>query len=56
MGALGKFLAALPAPMNLGRVELSDGTWVVGFGCAVEAARSGQDITAYGGWRNWLDR
>lgn len=29
--ALGRFLAQLPAPMQLGKVELADGTWVTGF-------------------------
>ncbi|MDN3242780.1 allophanate hydrolase [Glycomyces tritici] len=46
--ALGRFLAALPAPMTLGAVELDDGTWATGF-CAHPA--SGTDITAAGGWR-----
>ncbi|WP_230684856.1 hypothetical protein [Cellulomonas sp. JZ18] len=50
-GALGAFLADLPAPMTLGRVELADGTWVVGFGCTAEAAAAGADITDTGGWR-----
>lgn len=50
-GALGTFLAALPAPMSLGPVELDDGTWVVGFGCTSEAAAGGVDVTASGGWR-----
>ncbi|MEV1293561.1 allophanate hydrolase [Pseudonocardia sp. NPDC049635] len=49
---LGTFLAGLPTPMNLGRVELSDGRWVVGFGCAADAR--GTDITGHGGWRNYL--
>ena len=48
--ALGQFLADLPAPMSLGRVELSDGSWVVGFGCTAEAGAAGTDITATGGW------
>lgn len=39
--ALGEFLAALPEPMMLGKVELSDGQWVVGFGCAADAAEAG---------------
>lgn len=46
--ALGRFLAALPAPMTLGKVELDDGTWATGF---VASAPSGKDITAAGGWR-----
>ena len=50
-GALGAFLAHLPAPMYLGPVELDDGTWVVGFGCSPEAAADADDVTATGGWR-----
>ncbi|MXP20382.1 allophanate hydrolase [Gordonia sp. HNM0687] len=42
--ALGEFLAALPAPMMLGSVELSDGRWVVGFGCAADAAAEGEAL------------
>lgn len=42
--ALGEFLAALPSPMMLGRVELSDGRWVVGFGCAADAAERGERL------------
>ena len=49
-GALGTLLAALPAPMSLGQVELVDGAWVVGFGCTVESGAAGTDITAAGGW------
>ena len=53
-GALGRFLAALPAPMTLGRVELADGRRAVGFGATADAIAAGQDITAHGGWRAWL--
>ncbi|NDZ93735.1 allophanate hydrolase [Streptomyces sp. SID6673] len=42
--ALGEFLAELPAPMMLGSVELSDGRWVVGFGCAADAAETGERL------------
>lgn len=51
---LGDFLAALPSPMMLGRVTLSDGTEVVGFGCALDAWQIGEDISSYGDWRNYL--
>lgn len=44
---LGEFLSDLPTPMTLGKVELSDGRWVVGFGCSDLA---GQDISHFGGW------
>lgn len=47
--ALGIFLAQLPAPMQLGQVELADGSWEVGFGCDASAA-VGPDISGHGGW------
>lgn len=47
--ALGDFLSALPAPMQLGKVEFADGTWRTGFGCDAAAA-TGPDISAYGSW------
>ncbi|GKU36063.1 allophanate hydrolase [Mycobacterium montefiorense] len=48
--ALGTFLAALPAPMQLGKVELADGTWCTAFGCDAAVAAAGTDISCYGGW------
>jgi allophanate hydrolase len=48
--ALGHFLAALPAPMQLGKVEFEDGTWRTSFGCDGGAADAGVDISRYGGW------
>ena len=48
--ALGRFLAALPAPMQLGKVEFDDGTWRTSFGCDGGAADAGADISHYGGW------
>jgi allophanate hydrolase len=47
--ALGRFLAALPAPMQLGKVEFADGTWRTAFGCD-GAAATGRDISEYGSW------
>ena len=47
--ALGRFLAALPAPMQLGKVEFDDGTWRTAFGCDASAA-TGADISVYGSW------
>ncbi|MCG7608781.1 MULTISPECIES: allophanate hydrolase [Mycobacterium] len=48
--ALGEFLAELPAPMMLGKVELDDGRWITGFGCDHTAPGQGRDITEYRGW------
>jgi len=52
--ALGTLLGSLPAPMSLTSIELSDGSWVVGFGCSHEAALHGTDITEFGGWVSYL--
>ncbi|RHW23260.1 allophanate hydrolase [Nocardioides immobilis] len=53
-GALGRFLAELPAPMMLGPVDLADGRTVVGFGCTTDAVGGATDITGYGDWRSYL--
>jgi allophanate hydrolase len=52
--ALGRFLAALPSPMALGKVDLADGTTVTGFLCEAVATEGTPDITAFGGWRAYL--
>lgn len=53
---LGGFLAALPAPMALTAVELSDGRSVIGFACTYDAALAATDITEFGGWKAYLGR
>ncbi|MFE7766209.1 allophanate hydrolase [Streptomyces sp. NPDC057438] len=53
---LGRLLAALPRPMTLGSVELSDGGRAPGFLCEPAALRDAEDITRYGGWRGYLSR
>ncbi|MFD4557194.1 allophanate hydrolase [Streptomyces sp. NPDC058469] len=51
---LGRLLATLPRPMTLGSVELADGTRVPGFLCEPGALSDAEDITTYGGWRNYV--
>ncbi|SAK66847.1 amidase [Caballeronia temeraria] len=53
---VGSFLAGIPAPLALGKVELADGRWETGFVCEAHALEGAVDITRYGGWRAWLDR
>ncbi len=50
--ALGQFLAELPAPMQLGKVEFADGSWRTAFGC--DASVPGDDISSHGSWTNAL--
>ena len=50
--ALGRFLAELPAPMQLGKVEFADGGWRTAFGC--DGSVQGVDVSSYGSWTNAL--
>ncbi|MEM5388134.1 allophanate hydrolase [Paraburkholderia phymatum] len=52
----GSFLAGIPAPLALGKVELADGRWGTGFVCEACGLDGATDITEYGGWREWLQR
>jgi allophanate hydrolase len=50
----GSFVAGIPAPLGIGKLELADGRWVCGFLCEGHAVQGTRDITALGGWRAWL--
>ena len=54
LAAIGGFLAAIPPPLGLGSVQLADGQWVKGFICEGAALANARDISAHGGWRNFL--
>jgi allophanate hydrolase len=54
VGQFGSFVAELPAPMAIGKVELADGTWVPGFTCERHALAGAREITSFGGWRTYL--
>ncbi len=51
---LGSFLAGIPQPLGLGKVELADGAWVTSFICEGYAVGGATDITHFGGWRGYL--
>jgi allophanate hydrolase len=50
----GSFVAGIPAPLGIGKLELADGTTVNGFICEGLGVAGANDITEYGGWRSWL--
>jgi allophanate hydrolase len=50
----GRFVAALPAPMGIGKVTLQDGSTHAGFLCEAHALEGAKDITEYGGWRGYV--
>ena len=56
VAAFGSFVAAIPAPLGIGRVELADGTDVAGFVCEPIAIDGAPDISEHGGWRAYLAR
>ncbi|KAF4119545.1 urea carboxylase [Geosmithia morbida] len=49
--SLASFMATIPSPLSLGKVELADGSWITGFLCEPYGLQSAIDITEYGGWR-----
>jgi len=50
----GRFVAAIPAPLGIGMIELNDGRQVQGFVCEAYALETATDITAHGSWRAYL--
>jgi allophanate hydrolase len=52
--AFGRFVAAIPAPLGVGRVGLDDGTTPAGFLVEAAATTAAEDITAFRGWRRYV--
>ena len=50
----GSFVALIPSPLGIGRIELEDGSWVQGFLCESWALAGAEEISHCGGWRGWL--
>ncbi|MFN0029512.1 MAG: allophanate hydrolase [Acidimicrobiales bacterium] len=51
---VGSFLAEIPSPLGLGRVQLADGSERTGFIAEPRALHGATDITGHGGWRAFL--
>ena len=52
---LASFLAKIPAPLSIGKVELQSGEAVLGFLCEPCELGDAIDITGFGGWRRYLE-
>jgi len=50
----GSFVAGIPAPLGIGKVKLEDGNSVSGFLCESLGVANATDISALGGWREYL--
>jgi allophanate hydrolase len=53
--AYGGFVAAIGAPLGIGRIRLEDGAEVPGFLCEAAAISGAREITDLGGWRSYLE-
>jgi allophanate hydrolase len=54
LAEFGSFVAEIPPPLGVGTVTLEDGGKVKSFLCEAYALAGAEDITPFGGWRNWL--
>lgn len=54
LSAYGIFVAGIPAPLGIGTLELASHVWVQGFLCEAYATTQAEDISGYGGWREFL--
>ena len=51
----GSFVAAIPPPLGIGTLQLFCGGTVQGFTCDPAAIGGALDISAHGGWRNYIE-
>jgi allophanate hydrolase len=51
----GSFVADIPAPLGIGKVELKDGRWLPGFICEAYGVSHARDITGFRSWRKYLE-
>ena len=54
MSEFGSFVAAIPVPLGIGKVQTNDGRWLPGFICEASGLKGAEDVTKFGGWRKWL--
>ncbi len=51
---LGSFATTIQPPLAIGPLDLFDGRRILGFLTTADAITPANDITTYGGWRNYL--
>ncbi|MCG8037305.1 MAG: allophanate hydrolase [Candidatus Thiodiazotropha taylori] len=52
----GSFVAAIPSPLGIGKLQLADGSEASGFICEPYAISKAEEITGFGGWKAYLNR
>jgi len=53
---VGSFINDIPPPLTIGSIRLANGQCVKGFLAESSALEQATEITAFGGWRAYLDR
>jgi len=51
----GEFMIQIASPLCIGSVLLEDSSTVYGFLCESDALIEAEEITTYGGWKNYLE-
>jgi allophanate hydrolase len=51
----GSFVAGIPAPLGIGKVETADGEWLSSFICEPYGLDDAEDISSFGGWRSYIE-
>ena len=52
----GSFVAEIPHPLGIGKVELADGSWCSGFICEPVGVQGAEEITHLNSWKAYLER
>jgi allophanate hydrolase len=52
----GSFVAGIPSPLGIGKLQLADGNEACGFICEPYTISEAEEITSCGGWRDYLNR
>ena len=53
-GGFGRFVAAIPPPLGIGKLALDDGSLISGFICEPAALDGALEVTEFGGWRAYV--
>ena len=52
--SMASFMATVPSPLSIGKIELENGSWVQGFVCEPWGLEGATDVTHFGGWRAYI--
>ncbi len=54
MADFGSFVAGIPSPLGIGKVQLESGDFLAGFICEEGGIAGAEDVSHFGGWRAYL--